>query len=102
MAIEDFKIQFEELHTIRTKYNDKSYFKPQPTYPEIIDADDEGYQFDEDISDEIILDNSFCEILNISNPYNLDEIKKSKGVLKENEIRENDSQIIIILEYEIV
>ena len=56
MAIEDFKIQFEELHTIRTKYNDKSYFKPQPTYPEIIDADDEGYQFDEDISDEELID----------------------------------------------
>lgn len=56
MAIEDFKIQFEELHTIRTKYNGKSYFKPQPTYPEIIDANDEGYQFDEDISDEELID----------------------------------------------
>ena len=30
--------------------------------------------------------------------YVFDEIKKSKGVLKENEIREKDSQIIIILE----
>jgi outer membrane protein len=30
--------------------------------------------------------------------YVLDEIKKSKGALKENEIRENDSQKIIILE----
>jgi outer membrane protein len=30
--------------------------------------------------------------------YVFDEIKKSKGVLKENEIRENDSQKIIILE----
>ena len=56
MAIDDFKINFEELHTIRTKYNGKSYFKPQPTYPEIIDANDEGYQFDEDISDEEIID----------------------------------------------
>ena len=30
--------------------------------------------------------------------YVFDEIKKSKGILKENEIRENDSQKIIILE----
>ena len=38
MALEDFKIQFEELHTIRTKYNEKPYFEPLPNYPEELDS----------------------------------------------------------------
>ena len=56
MAIDDFKIKFEELHTIRTKYNDKSYFKPQPTYPEIIDDEEFFPNLNESMSDEEIID----------------------------------------------
>ena len=36
MALDDYQVRFEELHTLSTPYNGEKYFKPLPNYPESI------------------------------------------------------------------